>query len=84
MRRSVLLAAAAALAGSAACVGSASARYAGPAGSFSAYYYQSPGGVGRAKSASAVAPVAANLGTVPYPRSCGAGRVWRGDRCYRQ
>jgi hypothetical protein len=80
-----MILAVAVLAGSAACADPASARNVGPAGSFSAYYYQSPGGVGRAKSAAAVvAPLATNVSTVPYPRSCGAGRVWRGDRCVRQ
>jgi hypothetical protein len=80
--RPILIAAATAL-GSMAGGGFASAHYCpGPAANFSAYYYQSPGGIRRARGYAHAD--AANAKAVPYPQSCGKGRVWRGDRCVRE
>jgi hypothetical protein len=85
MRRRMLVAAAAALVGVSAGGEAALAHYhcAGPASNFSAYDYQSPGGMRGAGRAKARAPGAADTEAVPYPRSCGKGRVWRDGRCVR-
>lgn len=53
---------------------------ANPASNFSAYYYQSPGGVGRAHRARASGRVAYRAHAVRYDR-CGGWRAWRGDYC---
>jgi hypothetical protein len=84
--RAATLAPTALLAAMLAC-GEADAAYSGhPAQNFSAYYYQSPGGVrpskgrsGGSRHAAAAAPA-----TIPYARSCGNGRTWDGTRCVRQ
>jgi hypothetical protein len=56
---------------------------AGPAGGFSAYYYQSPGGMRRAQRPETGRTAAAETKAVPYPESCGAGRTRRDGRCVR-
>jgi hypothetical protein len=85
MRQRVPIAMAAALVGVTASSDAVSARHycAGPAGNFSAYDYQSPGGIRGTQRAIARAP-AANTRTVPYPQSCGTGRVWKGGHCVRE
>ena len=42
-----------------------------PASNFSAYYYQSPGGIRGAER---------GVSRLQYPRPCGGGRVWDGER----
>jgi len=65
-----------------ACAGGAYARYcAGPASNFSAYYYQSPGGVPPARSVRTSTGSGAGAAAVPHAQSCGTGRVWKDDRC---
>jgi hypothetical protein len=54
-----------------------------PASNFSAYYYQSPGGLPRARSPSP-SPDDANGRAASYRQSCGSGRVWKDDRCVRE
>ncbi len=55
---------------------------ANPASNFSAYYYQSPGGVGRARSVRTSGRAAHRARVVRYDRSCAA---WlpRGGHCGR-
>ena len=61
--------------------GNASAGFcANPASNFSAYYYQSPGGVGRAHRVRTSGRVAYRAHAVRYDR-CGGWRAWRGDYC---
>ncbi len=85
MRQRVPIAMAAALVGVAASSSAVSAHHycAGPAGNFSAYDYQSPGGMRGTWRAEARTP-AANTKTVPYPESCGTGRVRKGGHCVRE
>jgi hypothetical protein len=54
-----------------------------PARDFSASYYQSPGGVGRARYPAWVYGYVrrASDATLPSPRSCGGRRVWKAGRC---
>jgi hypothetical protein len=54
-----------------------------PAQNFSAYYYRSPGGIGRPCPGPAFyAPKRrASASSVPYLQSCGGGRHWDGARC---
>ena len=53
---------------------------ANPASNFSAYYYQSPGGVGRAHRVRMSGRVAYGAHAGRYDR-CGGWRAWRGDYC---
>jgi hypothetical protein len=57
---------------------------AGPASNFSAYYYQSPGGVAPAARSGSVSTRGSNSDALPYGQSCGSGRVWKNDRCVRE
>lgn len=54
-----------------------------PAQNFSAYYYRSPGGIGRPSARHAVhgAMHAASTREIPYANSCGGARTWDGTRC---
>ena len=51
-----------------------------PARNFSAFYYQSPGGIGPPRYPRAERRAAAPT-PIPYPTSCGQGRIWNGTRC---
>ena len=55
-----------------------------PASNFSAYYYQSPGGLPRARSPSSSAGAADTKAPRYHRQSCGSGRVWKDDRCVRE
>jgi hypothetical protein len=55
-----------------------------PASDFSAFYYQSPGGLRGAGRGAARVYAYASSDTVPYPQSCGSGRAWNGERCVRR
>jgi hypothetical protein len=62
----------------------AAARYhwPSPAANFSAYYYRSPGGLGRLSKTFTVYQSDLDVGdSVPHPKSCGSGRTWNGERC---
>jgi hypothetical protein len=52
-----------------------------PASDFSAYYYHSPGGLGRVRRAQRVYGYTHPSAVVPYPQSCGTVRSWNGRRC---
>jgi hypothetical protein len=82
--RTLIMAATAAFGLTASC-GLAAGHYSdSPASNFSAYYYQSPGGVPSARSVRTFRGSGDGAGAVPYDQSCGKGRVWKGDRCVRE
>jgi hypothetical protein len=84
MHRPILIATTATLLGLMAGGGFASAHYwADPASNFSAYYYQSPGGISSARSVSG-SGYSARGSSVPYAESCGSGRVRKDGRCVRE
>jgi hypothetical protein len=85
MRQRMLVATAAALVGVTAGGEATSAHYycGGPARNFSAYHYRSPGGMRGTRRSMARTPAASDTVPVPYPQSCGTGRVWRDGHCVR-
>jgi hypothetical protein len=62
--------------------------YVPPAGArnFSAFFYQSPGGVGRPGYPSRIYGYrhARVQAAEPYPRACGSGRHWNGKRYFER
>jgi hypothetical protein len=53
---------------------------------FSAFFYQSPGGVGRPGYPSRIYGYrhARVQAAEPYPHACGSGRHWNGKRCFER
>jgi hypothetical protein len=54
-----------------------------PAADFMAYYYTSPGGLGRVPLRYRIYHSSEISQPIPHPNSCGVGRTWDGQKCVK-